>query len=285
MGYNTISDIFTKTGKLLHFNMLQEKGVYPSKYYRWMQILDAIPITWKINVRMFLSQGGDIISDRPINSGILVGKNWLDINKLTPRLFYSKLLEAMIENPTSIKNLEKYISDEEIDWEKVFLLPWKVTIESNLCLFQYKILNNILFLNDKLHKMNIVNNPRCTFCDTENETIVHFFCYCEKTRELWNEFTKWLADAIGLPDLNPQNALIDVCNNHLDKRMILMNHLILIFKKSLFEIRNRNLSPTIHFIKCRVKNIMKTEYKIAQYNKLDFHFKKWGVLTDKLNKL
>ena len=55
--------------------MLQEKGMHPSKYYRWMQILDAISNTWRINVRMFLSQGGDIISDRPINSGILVCKN------------------------------------------------------------------------------------------------------------------------------------------------------------------------------------------------------------------
>ena len=128
---------------------------------------------------MFLSQGRDIISDRPITSGILEGKKWLSIDKLTPRLFYSKLLETMIENPTSIKNPEKYLSDEEIDWEKVFLLPWKVTIESDLRLFQYKILNNILFLNDKLHKTNIFNNPRCTFCDTENETIVHFFCYCK----------------------------------------------------------------------------------------------------------
>ena len=120
MGYNTISDIFTKSGKLLHFNMLQEKGLHPFKYYRWMQILDAILNTWKINVRMFLSQGEDIISDRPINSGILEGKKWLDINKLTPRLFCSKLLETMIENPTSIKNLEKYLSDEEIDWEYFF---------------------------------------------------------------------------------------------------------------------------------------------------------------------
>ena len=160
--------------------MLQEKGMHPSKYYRWMQILCAIPNTWKINVRMFLSQGGDLISDRPINSGILVGKKWLDINKLTPRLFYSKLLETMIENPTSIKNLEKYLSDEEIDWEKVFLLPWKVTIKSNLRLFQYKILKNILFLNDKLPEMNLVNNPRCTFCDTETETIVHFFVIVKK---------------------------------------------------------------------------------------------------------
>ena len=86
MGYNTMSDIFTKTGKLLHFNKLHEKSMHSSKYYRWMQILDAIPNTWKITVRMFLSQGRDIISDRPINSGILVGKIWLTIDKLTPRL-------------------------------------------------------------------------------------------------------------------------------------------------------------------------------------------------------
>ena len=85
-----------------------------------MQILDVIPITWKIKVRMFLSQGGDIISDRPINSGILVGKNWLDINKLTPVLLYSKLLETMIENPTSIKNLEKYISMKKLTGRKSF---------------------------------------------------------------------------------------------------------------------------------------------------------------------
>ena len=83
--------------------------------------------------------------------------------------------------------------------------------------------------------MNTVNNLRCTFCESVNETIV-------------------------------QIALIGVCNNHLDKRMILMNHLILIFRKSLFEIRDRNLSPTIHYIKYRIKNIMKIEYKIAQYN-------------------
>ena len=86
----------------------------------------------------------------------------------------------MIENPTSIKNLETCQSDEEIDWGEVFLLSLKVTIVSNLRLFQYKILNNTLFLNDKLHKMNIANNPRCTFCDTENEKFVHFFAIVKK---------------------------------------------------------------------------------------------------------
>ena len=28
--------------------------------------------------------------------------------------------------------------------------------------------------------MNVANNPRCMFCDTENETIVHFFVIVKK---------------------------------------------------------------------------------------------------------
>ena len=46
--------------------------------------------------------------------------------------------------------------------------------------------------------------------------------------------------------------------------------------------------PPLHTgrVQYRIKNIVKIEYKIAQYNnKLDFHFKKWDVLTDKLNML
>ena len=54
----------------------------------------------------------------------------------------------------------------------------------------------------------------------------------------------------------------------------------------MFEVRKMNLSPSIHCIKCGVKNLVQIEYKITQKNnKLDIHFRKWDVLTDKLNKL
>ena len=37
-----------------------------------------------------------------------------------------------------------------IDWKHVYLLPRRVTVDTNLRNFQHKILNNVLYLNEKL---------------------------------------------------------------------------------------------------------------------------------------
>ena len=34
----------------------------------------------------------------------------------------------------------------QVEWKKIYLLPRKVSIDTNLRMFQYKILNNILYL-------------------------------------------------------------------------------------------------------------------------------------------
>ena len=41
--------------------------------------------------------------------------------------------------------------------------------------FQFKILHNILYTNDKLFKMRQVETELCTFCQTAVETPVHIF--------------------------------------------------------------------------------------------------------------
>ena len=40
-----------------------------------------------------------------------------------------------------------------LDWEKIYLLPSKVTLHTRLTEFQYKILNRILCTNEMLFKM------------------------------------------------------------------------------------------------------------------------------------
>ena len=57
------------------------------------------------------------------------------------------------------------------DWATVYLLPQKTTIESRMRIFQYKILNNILYLNNRLHKFGYVESPLCSFCNSETETM------------------------------------------------------------------------------------------------------------------
>ena len=59
-------------------------------------------------------------------------------------------------------------------------MPGRVTTDTNLRMFQYKSLNNILYLNEKLFQFKIVSSPLCSFCDSENETQYTFFTHAIK---------------------------------------------------------------------------------------------------------
>ena len=51
----------------------------------------------------------------------------------------------------------------------------RVTIDTSLRTLQYKILYNVLYLNEKLFKFKIVFSPLCSFCSLENETPIQNF--------------------------------------------------------------------------------------------------------------
>ena len=60
------------------------------------------------------------------------------------------------------KNLFYY---DYIDWTEIYMLPRLVTHNAYMRSFQYKILNNILYLNKKLHIFGIKSSPLCSLCN------------------------------------------------------------------------------------------------------------------------
>ena len=57
------------------------------------------------------------------------------------------------------------------------MLPVKITKETKLIIFQYKIIHNILPHRALLHKMKIVNSPLCIHSDSI-ETLSHMLVNC-----------------------------------------------------------------------------------------------------------
>ena len=68
-----------------------------------------------------------------------------------------------------------------LDWEKIYLLPFKTTLHTKLREFQYKFLNRILYTNDMLFKFKKVAFPLCYFCGKEPETLGHLFFLLSKS--------------------------------------------------------------------------------------------------------
>ena len=52
--------------------------------------------------------------------------------------------------PTAQTKLKEKFSHFLMDWKEIYSLPFTVTIETKIREFQYKILNNIVFTNQKL---------------------------------------------------------------------------------------------------------------------------------------
>ena len=142
------------------------------------------------------------------------------------------------------------------------MLPRIVIIKSSLRSFQYKILNNILYLNERLYKFNIVDSPSRSLCGAYNESIKHLFCTYTVTQRLWHQLKSWMHEVVSFPILEPKTVILGLwsqkCSNY-----ILMNHIILIFKRNIFLKRKERKHINFDRLKAFIENVENTENKIT----------------------
>ena len=67
----------------------------------------------------------------------------------------------------------------------IYKLPFRITRETKLSIFQFKIIHNILPCRNLLYKMNISESPLCEFCN-ELETLSHMLVNCPRIRDFGN---------------------------------------------------------------------------------------------------
>ena len=136
-----------------------------------------------------------------------------------------------------------------------------------------------------IFRAGLVESAACTFCEQHEESPTHFFCECHITRHLWKNIQRFLRPSLCLLELNLKNAFSgyvpSVNTSESRQTVTLINHIILIFKRSLYEMRSSRPCPSVFYIINRIKQIKEIEYKIAQFNdKLSFHLEKWEPLSN-----
>ena len=148
---------------------------------------------------------------------------------LTVKEIYKTLIRPSVKQPTAQKSIESVLQRNDIEWATVYLLPPKTTIESKTRIFQYKILNNILYLNNRLHKFDYIESLLCSLCNSETETMAHLFCHCSKILQLWSSLSNWCKEYLTLPMLEPSTAILGFWNIN-DEKSKLINNILILFK-------------------------------------------------------
>lgn len=69
-------------------------------------------------------------------------------------------------------------------------LPFKVTKDTRLSIFQFKIIHHILPPNATLHRDSLRENDKCHLCK-ERETLAHLFVTCPIVQTFWLCFVNW----------------------------------------------------------------------------------------------
>ena len=125
---------------------------------------------------------GDNISDLIVNEHHLIKKHEIYCSeKLNSRELYN--MQRILNVECSNIFREKF-QNLELEWEDIYTLPRRVTINTNLRIFQYKLLHNILYLNEMLFKFGKKVSPLCSFSMEEPESLIHLFYSCTKTNFL-----------------------------------------------------------------------------------------------------
>ena len=131
------------------------------------------------------------------------------------------------------------------------MIPRSSCIDSYTRVFQFKILHNILFLNERLFKCNLPNTKLCCLCGLVSDTPEHLVSTCKVTKTLWTALQNKLNTSINLGPLTPQSAILgftEKCDDFYTK-----NHILLIFK--IFNYRYRNKFPTSAHLFGKIKAV------------------------------
>ena len=275
-----VADFFDENGKLKNWtNFKSSTGIHTSMFFKWCQLADALPIVWKDILKNSNDGTKSLCEFRP---HIITLAKMYPLDKLSSKELYQLTIASSCQPPTSQKKILDLLEIDELPWVKVYSLIRSTSIDSYSRIFQYKCLNNILFLNNTLYKLGFSDTPLCSYCNCHNETTKHLFFDCCNTKSLWRLLQIHFESSVTIPDLDLRSAIV----GFLDRPTVnisIFNNILLTFKMSLYKSRDKkqlHFSTILNNIKAR-ENI--ENYIAHENNKLEFHHKKWSSIKHLLS--
>ena len=138
-----------------------------------------------------------VLSPLPNTLAILINDILIPILDASSKHIYRSFLAKKQTTPTA-KDREKLSAKYHrlsIDWKRVYLLSFRTTLETKLREFQFKILNRIVFTNEKLFRFDMAESDKCAFCQTEVESIEPLLFSCKISSAKYPKHVlSWLRD-------------------------------------------------------------------------------------------
>ena len=173
-GITKISDILNQNQKFLTWHEFVMKFDLNVPFTTYHGLVNAIPKDWKANLTNPIT---NVTHDTTVNS-------------LRTSSIYSSLLNTLFVPPTAETKILRH-GFTEITIKNVYFMPFKVTNEVKIIMFQYKVIYNVLPTRATLHRDGISESPLCNLCNIEKQTLHHLLINCTLILDFWILFQDW----------------------------------------------------------------------------------------------
>jgi exonuclease III len=166
-GFHTLYDFIEDNGNFKEFNTLGIAGLNRADFIRWYGLINAIPIVWRKWIRK-----GHTIKDNARLIGLTLLNGFVQISNFRLRDLYMWYVNKSKTVPVSHYTLKKRYNVSDNDCKNIFIMPYKVTLDSRLRWLQYRITHDILPTNSWLVKIR----DKIMTCVTFVIIVLKLFC-------------------------------------------------------------------------------------------------------------
>ena len=136
-----------ENGRVKSWNQIKDEfGLEQRLHFKYVQLIDSLPTSWKKQI----NENQLLVADASVQhcQGILHCTRLLPLERLTSKEIYTILIRNRNHVPTAQTTYKtKFINLSDENWGNFYLLPRSCMRDAYTRIFQYKILNNVLYLN------------------------------------------------------------------------------------------------------------------------------------------
>jgi hypothetical protein len=278
-----IQDLLNNQGQLANSKELETKHNIPIDIMTLNSLLSTIPKKWKRLIK----------EDTNVNNyyvfpecKIIINKIKRSIDDVTTKELYSELIKGKALRPTSETKWQSEVGlnfDEDI-WAIIYKLSYKVSRDTNIRAFHYKVTHRILASQKQLSIWKIKQTSICEHCKDEIEDIEHMLVACPDTLIFWNAvFEWWKASFSTFIQTDTYDIIFGMLNENDDDFITQYNYILLHGCHYIYKCKKKNRRTELYEFLLECKNKLKIEEEIYATNKKTENFeKKWANLYNNL---
>jgi len=249
---------------IIQVHQLIREGMFLS-YENFMNLYPGITVDFVTYhgvlqaVKQFMRKKGFVMCNKDSVGDTTVWKYIAKGNRVVRSILDNPVIE-----PACVRKWS--LSFDNLEWNKIFNLSYMTTRDSQLRWFQIKLLHRLIPTNRYLHMRRLKDNAYCTFCDSEEENLMHLFWNCRFSMSLWKDLESLLHNmCTHCSRLTFSQKLIVFGVEEGIKTDTAMDFIILFAKFYIFKCKILGNKPYIAILRKELKNRYVIERKTCEY--------------------